>query len=235
MYAAIVKNLRGVVVGYLDEEGCEDSVKWLVARFRYRDLGLGPSLVDRYRDIVSKYLGGKPFRQLVYPVSELRDFALSLAKELRVDELITEALILASTYVSPLIAIGKKAKNALENFALAKVLTNIGSMNLQDWKLHLRIADYTILDFYEGCILEAMELIKRGLEGIDLILRSRRERISKDVKRYWRISKSSGETFLMYIDMLDIAKNVLKERKFSENVAAALAIVPVVFIPPGMT
>jgi len=32
-YAAIVKNLRGVVLFNMDEDGVEDSIKWLVNRF----------------------------------------------------------------------------------------------------------------------------------------------------------------------------------------------------------
>jgi hypothetical protein len=39
-YAAVVKNLRGVALFDLGEEGSWDSVEWLVRRFRYRDLGV---------------------------------------------------------------------------------------------------------------------------------------------------------------------------------------------------
>ncbi|MEM3763504.1 MAG: hypothetical protein QW721_03740 [Desulfurococcaceae archaeon] len=39
-YAAIVKNLRGVMLFNMDEEGVEASIHWLVKRFRYRNLGL---------------------------------------------------------------------------------------------------------------------------------------------------------------------------------------------------
>ena len=39
-YAAVVKNLRGIALFDLGEEGSWDSVEWLVRRFRYRDLGV---------------------------------------------------------------------------------------------------------------------------------------------------------------------------------------------------
>jgi len=233
-YAAIVKNLRGVVVGYLEEPGCVDSIKWLAARFRYRDLGVGPLMVNAYRDSISRYLGGKPLREIVFPLSELREFAVRLSEQLGLDAMISEALVLASTYVSPLLAIGTRVREALEKLSVAKIVTDVKSLDVQGWKLHLRIADYTILDFYEQCVTECMQLLSRGLEGVEEILRNRVERIERDTKRYWRISKSSGEPFLLYIDMLRASIDVLRKASFSENVAAALAIVPVVCIPPGM-
>jgi hypothetical protein len=42
-YAAIVKNLRGVVLLDPDEEGAWTTMEWLVKRFRYRDLGVTPT------------------------------------------------------------------------------------------------------------------------------------------------------------------------------------------------
>ncbi|NPA97570.1 MAG: hypothetical protein GXO32_08225 [Crenarchaeota archaeon] len=232
-YAAIVKNLRGVIAAHLDEDGCEESIKWLAARFRYRDLGVGPTLLARYRSKLERYLG-KPLRQLVYPVSELERFANELGRALGLEETAAEALVLASTYISPLIAIGRQTIAVYEKLAAAKVLTDLSSMKVQDWKLHLRIADYTVLDFYEQCVTESIELLRSGLVNAEKIVEERRSRISSDIKRYWRISRSQGEPFLLYIDMLRVSLSILREKEFSENVAAALAIVPVVCVPPGM-
>jgi len=41
-YAAIVKNLRGVVLADLLEEAASRGLEWLTKRFRYRDLGVVP-------------------------------------------------------------------------------------------------------------------------------------------------------------------------------------------------
>ena len=65
-YAAIVKNLRGVVAADLEESGVEESIKWLASRFRYRDLGVGPMMVERFGSELQKFLGGKPLRELVF-------------------------------------------------------------------------------------------------------------------------------------------------------------------------
>jgi len=40
-------------------------------------------------------------------------------------------------------------------------------MDLQSWKLHLRIADYTALDFYER-VLEVLRSLSVGLEDISI-------------------------------------------------------------------
>ena len=67
-YIVAVKNMRGVVV--LDNSSVE-KIKWLVKKFRYRNLGLTPSTIERYRDIVGDYLGGNPFIELALPYSGL--------------------------------------------------------------------------------------------------------------------------------------------------------------------
>jgi len=45
-YAALVKNMRGVVLFSPTDDVSED-LKWLVERFRYRVLGVPQSLVER--------------------------------------------------------------------------------------------------------------------------------------------------------------------------------------------
>ncbi len=241
-YAAIVKNLRGVALFDLDEEGVWDSVQWLVKRFRYRDIGLPPSVVERYRDKLSRYLGGNPFRELVYPVPNIDRLTNAISRVLNIDRQIVEALVFASIYISPMLLVGKKYLDTIVREAV-EVVYACKDMDTNSWKLHLRIADYTILDFYEQCVEESMQILEKLNRGepvdIEKVVADRRTRISRDVQRYWRIKCSSGRVFLAYIDMLKMFSYTYKLigkliGDLDLNWSAALAIVPVVFIPPGM-
>ena len=245
-YAAIVKNLRGVVIFNLDEGGVWDSLVWLVQRFKYRNLGLTPLLVHKYRPVLRDYLEGNPFRELVYPIGELRELPGLLKRLLEIPVEVAEGLIFASTYISPLILVGETYRASIEENATMIVrVCKDKKMDLKQWKLHLRIADYTVLDFYEKNIEENLEVIKSILENnvnsdnIKRILEKRRERVKKDTKRYWRIKCNSGTPFLYYIDPLpriieSIIKGELEPRNLRAEYAAGLSIIPVIYVPAGM-
>jgi len=99
----------------------------------------------------------------------------------------------------------------------------------KDWKLHLRIADYSILDSYEVMVEASMEYIRGiGDKGVRRrVLGERRSFAEKDSRRYWRISCESGEPFLTYLDPLTIIEEAPSLREsLNEEHAAALAIVP---------
>lgn len=53
-----------------------------------------------------------------------------------------------------------------------------------------------------GLTSNAKEAIERG--KLEECLKERRDRIKRDVNRYWRIKESKGDTFLAYIDPLEI-------------------------------
>ena len=96
----------------------------------------------------------------------------------------------------------------------------------------MRIADYTVLDFYTWAVRQAFTRIKEG-KDIGFILKERREKIEKDKKRYWRIIDEEGKPFLFYIDMLDIAHrtNLLGEiLSLGEDAFAIFGIVAVVVV-----
>jgi len=236
-YAALVKNLRGVVLFDLREEEVKNSIKWLMNRFKYRNLGLPPSLFEKYKDELEDYLKGRPLRRIVYPVIELKDMVETLSNNFSTPFEVFEALILASSYISPLLVLGSRFIPYIESLSSEVVrVCKDKVMDVRQWKLHLRIADYSIIDIYEQSVMEAMEVISKfklgslKIEEIEQILGNRREKIKIDTNRYWRIKCSEGKPFLYYVDMLSIAKNVLKY--LSENHAAGLSIVPVVRISP---
>jgi len=233
-YAAIVKNLRGVVIANLNEEGVENSIHWLTSRFKYRNLGIGPHMFNSFRDKLAKYLGGKPFRELTYPIPQLLQFTRIL-QSAGIELLLAEGLTLASTYISPFMVIGNKYAQVLEKLGVASIKIS-RELSTQEWKLHMRIADYSILDSYEKCIEEGIKAINAAKEGnenvINNILRDREVRVLKDMSRYWRIRSDTGKTFLIYIDVLKLIKDEL--RSLSTDQATALAIIPAILIPPGM-
>ncbi len=239
-YAAIVKNLRGVVLFDLNEEGVTDSIKWLVKRFRYRDLGLVPSVLARYRDILQPYLNGNPFRELVYPVPELEALTSCFEQCLNVPRAVAELLVFSSTYISPGIVVGSRYIEYIKRLAQTTVYA-CKEMDTNSWKLHLRIADYTVLDSYERAVIESLEILlaeSEQLKHVNTVLEERNKRILEDTKRYWRLKCTEGEQpirpFLFYIDNLRLFANCgFKPRK--PNYAAALAIIDVVYIPSGLS
>jgi len=230
-YAALVKNLRGVVIADLDEGGVWESVEWLVARFRYRDLGLPPSMLSTYRNRLERYLGGNPFRELVAPVKSV-ERVVDLFSSVGVSRTVAEGLVYASVYVSPLIVAGTAFLEELRRLSVDRILV-CKEMDLESWRLHLRIADYVILDFYERAVDEVLEAIK-GRSDIGVLLSERAKRVSADKKRFWRIMCGEGREFLLYVDNLRIAAEKGLLGRLDEDSAAALAIVPAVVIPPGM-
>jgi len=230
-YAALVKNLRGVVLLNPEEEGVLESFDWLVKRFRYRNLGVTPSLVSSAGSLLARYLGGKPLRELALPVAALKPLPEWLANALNLPLEVAEALVYASSYVSPALLIGDSYLDLLAGVA-AGVVRVCKKMDTRSWKLHLRIADYTALDFYEKCVDEALSVI--GGADPRPVLEARARRVEKDAKRYWRIMCESGEVFLVYVDNLGLAVQAGIVRKMERDAAAALSIVPVVYVPPGV-
>ncbi|WP_440059790.1 hypothetical protein ACSU1N_01105 [Thermogladius sp. 4427co] len=236
LYASIVKNLRGVALFDLNEEGVWDSITWLKKRFRYRNLGVTPVIADRFRDRIKDYLNGNPFRELVLPIRELGELVGKLAEAGGIPLEVSELLIFSSTYISPSLLIGETFSNTITSLAVSTVRT-CRELDLKSWKLHLRIADYSILDSYEENVSSSLRALeKRDERLIREILESRKNAIEKDKKRYWRISCDSGRVFISYVDLLEIAfrKGILETLIQPLEIAAGLAVVPVVHIPAGL-
>jgi len=227
-YAAIVKNLRGVI---LFKEFNEELFTWLLNRFKYRDLGASTSIwnkiPDKYRNIL----------KLDYPTKDLYDYMERLLN-MGLDYEALESLSTASTYISPLILVGNHYEKFINENSVSRVLI-CRPLDTKSWKLHLRIVDYVILDFYRDSIEEsirAIECIKRGdYKPVDEILDKRSLKISRDVKRFWRISCRDGKPFIYYIDLLKLVyemylKGMIDKEVLQYDIASALAILPVVVV-----
>ncbi len=227
-YAALVKNMRGVVVFDLADDISQD-LKWLTDRFKYRILGVPPSLIDKISKIA------KPLVPLAYPHKDLIEFIEFTSRTLDINREIVEAICLASCYVSPILALGSRSQKSLKPISISTVPTKI-KMNLQDWKLHLRIADYSVLDLYEWSTTHAEKLWEPEV-NIEGLMTERLEAIRRDKKRYWRLQKGDLEPrpFLVYLDLIQAlwrknmdAKVLTKYDK--DVVSACLAINVAVFI-----
>lgn len=234
-YAATVKNLRGVLLVEVEHQASRALVEWLVQRFRYRNIGIPPTLFERGREFFEGYKG-KPFLELAYPVKTLQKLVELVAEEFRVEEEVAEAVVLASAYVSPIIVLGERPFKKLKPLGVEQVESRV-ELQDRDWKLHFRIADYTVLDFYQWSLANAQGLWRRA--DLELLRRERRERIKKDKRRYWRLQKGEKSfPFLLYLDLAQLAVkrlNLLRRlrRLPPEEALAGMGIVAAVIVGVG--
>ncbi|RLF00186.1 MAG: hypothetical protein DRJ63_03165 [Thermoprotei archaeon] len=229
LYAATVKNLRGVVYSGDSPNVFEEKIKWLVRRFRYRNLGYLPELAKKY-PIIEKYLG-KPFIRLYYPIPELKELVELLEEKLGTA---SKYIALSSIYVSPLVVIGEKTLSTVQEFSVDCVMTE-KDMSDRDWKLHMRIADYTVLDFYKWSTEVSSKILQLYFRGEDYstLIAERISKIRADKRRYWRISSDKGKPIIMYLDLLSrvIETDLARDLKSYLSVApAVLAIVSAIII-----
>jgi len=205
--AWIIKNLRGVL--YLKEVN-EERLNFLSKKFRYRNIGIPPTLTIKEK---------KPFIKLIYPSKTIEEFILSFKNPA------IESISLASCYVSPVIAFLEDYKD-LKPFAIEEVKIE-DKLTDKELKRHLRIADYAVIDIYHWSTNFAYECLKKG--DIENMIEKRRERVKQDIKRYWRISKEQGRAFIAYLDLADFIAKHLEIKKL-EPLKATLSIVTAVLV-----
>jgi len=202
LYAAIVKNLRGVVFSLSEEKILERGLKWLTRHFKYRSLGFAPSIVEKYK-LLERYLERRQFIKLWYPTRDFRTFVNELERLLEIGRVVIESLSFSSAYVSPLIIIGEDSVEELESFSLLKVMSN-KQLTDSDIKLHLRIADYSVLDMYAWSVENAHNILNLVIRGksYNRALEDRVKRVYNDSRRFWRIAENNGKCVVMYLDLL---------------------------------
>ena len=213
IYAAVVKNLRGVLFSSVDHEEFSEKFSWLKKRFRYRNIGITPYMAERY----GLKADGKLLVELVEPVKGLDGLISAYASITGVGRSALEAYCYASTYVSPLLVLGQASCTDLEPLIVDKVVVG-RELTDKEYKLHMRIADYTVLDFYLWATSQASEALTAMAGGRDVepMLAEREERIKKDKHRYWRVGAEEGRDFILYLDLLPI----LFDRASAEDVAS---------------
>lgn len=145
-----------------------------------------------------------------------------------------ETVILASAYISPIICFGIRSYEEIKPLVIDEVQT-ASELNDKDVKLHLRIADYTVIDFYSWSTQHVEKLWKSF--DVDKFIGDRKKKISGDKKRYWRVKEGniSPKPFISYLDLAQFAasdQSILRElnKLPKEEVIAGLAIVPTVIL-----
>ncbi|HHF56316.1 MAG TPA: hypothetical protein ENL42_05315 [Thermoplasmatales archaeon] len=144
---AFVKNMRAIL--YLKEKD-ENFLKFVLRYNRRRSIGV-PDFMEMPE--------GKCFVKLEIP-SEGRKFYLKLGRE-------GKAVFLSMLYIAPILTTPSNLTD-FEKFEITPILAN-NSLDIREGLRHLRISEYSMLDY-------------RLSNGKDL-----QEYIAKDLKRFWRI------------------------------------------------
>jgi len=238
IYAALVKNLRGVIYSCLSGKELAERLSWLKKRFRYRRLGITPSLLGKHREVAGRFMGS-PLVELRNPFPGL-DELLSAYEELTgLSPAVLETYCYSSIFVSPLLILGRDCARELAPLVVDVVRVE-KELTDKDYKLHMRIADYTVLDFYPWATASARQALLALAQGLGVtdILEERRRRIAQDRRRYWRVMSEGGRDFLLYLDLLPLLveragpkepRALLQGRE--ELVPATLAIISAVVVP----
>jgi len=228
-YLAHVKNLRGVIFGSGSENSVINGIKWLKQRFRYRNLAVPSYLIKQYPRV--EELIKEPLLKFTYPLPEVSKVAEVLA-EVTGEHGLSEAVVLASSLISPIIAVGDDVVSKLRKLSIGEVLSE-KELSTQDYKLHMRIADYSVLDMY----IEMVTLSEEVLDDpgrLSSALKARESKVRSDIKRYWRISESRGRPVIVYLDPLKVLgkKELEKLRSVGdvENVSIALSLITAVVV-----
>ncbi|MEM0380199.1 MAG: hypothetical protein QXX35_04135 [Desulfurococcaceae archaeon] len=225
-YAMIVKNLRGIALIKTINEDVLNRLNWLRNRFKYRNIGIPPV----YYKLESNYFDNKIFRKLYYPVDEIV-YLKNILVERGFEETFIEPVIMASIYISPLMLLSSEYVDIVEKYSIGKI--NIcRELGVKDWKLHFRISDYTILDFYDKMVSLSIDYIN-SIKDNDIrikILNERRKIVERDYKRYWRILCNSKYVYQYYLDPLLLIEENLGFfiETLSYKHASALSVIPVI-------
>jgi len=227
-YVYLLKMIRGIL---LARSTISDDVKnWLRRAIRWRPVGVG----SKTRKILGKSgFRSKTVLNLVYAFQSHKKLS-SLLSECGLSEEASEALVLSSTYIVPLIILDEKSLGELIS---RKLVVNMvrSNMRIKDKmiKLHLRISEYSMKDNFYDLISRAANAITNN--KLDAELKHRKKFCEKDTKRYWRINKGVGKPVIVYVDPLRALRDKLEDVKEmineDKNVTLGLGICVGVVIP----
>ncbi|RLE11470.1 hypothetical protein DRI96_06130, partial [Candidatus Aerophobetes bacterium] len=129
-YLYLVKNLRGIIY-FSDKSKAEKEIEWLKRKFRYRKLGIAKSLKEKSK---LKLWDKLEILSLPFEVN------LKLNSEI-------ESMLLASSFLSPLLILKEETLTKLSNFLILGLKTK-EVLDDRELKRNIRLANYSITDFY---------------------------------------------------------------------------------------
>jgi hypothetical protein len=144
----------------------------------------------------------KKFKYRILGVSETLNLSLKWSRLLILPKIVEDpaldSLFQASRFVAPLIILKEKSLKDFKNAIVVSLKTK-EKLDDKDLKFNIRLVNYAITDFY----LNSIELaLQSDIEG-------RKKLAEKDLKRFWRISRSTkGKTLITYIDPLLIESKI---------------------------
>ena len=231
-YVFLVRNLRGV---YAPLPGDDHGryVGWLVRRYRYRDLGVVGCVVEASPDTFQGRLEGRPFHLLEPPTSTIAaalDEAVA-ALNGSIGRCLALSLLYSLLYASPLYLTAESLEE-LRRGGLVVYEVKGSIPDLNSARLHMRIAGYTVLDYYVESVEKAASCIARGCSAGE-IATERRGFAERDAKRYWRISGKGDRPVIAYLDhvhlLLERGSRELLE-KLAGSEARVLLAMPAGFV-----
>ena len=168
-YLYLVKNLRGIIY-FSDKSKVEKEIEWLKRKFRYRKLGIAKSLKEKSK---------------LKLWSKLEILSLPFEVNLKLNSEI-ESMLLASSFLSPLLILKEETLIKLSSFLILKLKTK-EVLDDRELKRNIRLVNYSITDFY----LKAIKADKKEKVKI----------AREDLKRFWRIKESKeGKSIIVYVD-----------------------------------
>jgi len=200
LYISLIKTIRGVLS--LISKPKDYVLKWLRRSIRWRPIGAGLSTIR----LLKQYgFSSKTIKPQPFPCSELKEIT-NLISAHGLDKVIAEAIVLASTYIVPVIILDEAVLDKLRktNSVTYEILSQ-KELKDKDIKLHMRISEYSIKDYH----IDVISRIERAIEEnkLEEELKWREKLCIKDSKRYWRIKQNRGKTLIVYIDILRALKD----------------------------
>jgi len=204
-FLSLVKNVRGVVA-FASDEGLRRFDE-LSRKYRYRNLGVPKTIAQKFG------LGSKgKVITLDYPLSKCEEFVRRLSDALGVEYEALEPIALASYYVTTVIVLDDVFWSEASKLFTKVIRTQKNELNWNDIRLHIRIAEYTVIDFYRWAVEDAELRLRARATDVG----ERLSRIEKDVKRYWRLLGEEGRDVLAYDDMGAHVMRLVAEGRLSE-------------------
>ncbi len=205
-YVALLKTIRGILI--TTSKPKDKVFGWLRRSIRWRPIGASRNIIL----LLKRYgFGSKLIKEVVYPFQEFGEISSILADG-GLDRNIADAIVLSSAYIVPLVILDIKTLDHLRraNIVAYEIRTQ-KKLKDKDIKLHMRIAEYSVKDYYFDVIAKTAEAIASG--EIEAILKKRAKTCTKDSKRYWRIKQDRGRTIIIYIDHLRLLRDKTERLK----------------------